>query len=315
MGRWFESSGGRFRFLEIMENEKKKELWILFVIGRASEKRFAISLSELLSVGNQGDIPSDKTLEILSQLTKKGFIKFEDYHYQASYRIIDKGEEYLTKSLRKLTSQEHLLFLNTLPSEVMQGYRIFNIENTIFYGAIGWMFFQFSIWLIRSSQIISAFLLLLVSFLCIGASIAYFSKIITMVLFRIFILLEKQIKTPKILGFFSKISKIMMRVLAHLGLFSVTFVASILKSIKYIWGRIIKNLTKIIFLILAVTGAYFATPILLAPENLNQTIYQIAWAVEAFAIIVVGLVIFKKNPEEKLNELINPTLSDNSNKA
>ncbi|MDD5651010.1 MAG: hypothetical protein PHF86_11430 [Candidatus Nanoarchaeia archaeon] len=192
---------------EKLNTEETNECWVLLILNFYSKT--GATLEEIYKEDKRKiNLDYTKILNILDKLEKEKLINKKSQQIQLIYFITSAGREKLKNNINKLNNKDFVDFINLAPPEIILSHRVYNIENSLFFGVLGYMLFQFSIWLIQFQKILSACIILFLSMFSIGCSIGYFSNTITFVIYRLFKplkeKLEKWKKITSILEFLSK---------------------------------------------------------------------------------------------------------------
>ena len=196
----------------------KNFLWVLLIINHFS-KHGGADLSEIVKADKRKvNLDMAETAKISNLLKKQKLIDFKIEGAQEIYTINSDGKKILNKNLKQLKQSEFMDFLSLAPDETIFRYRLYQIERFIFYGVIGFLLFQLSLFFIRTNHIYFALAIFFIDMLFIGLGIGFLSNILTVVLYEYFKSLEHWLKGKKSWKFFFKLfSKLDKNVLEKLS--------------------------------------------------------------------------------------------------
>lgn len=195
------------------EQLTKDELWVLLIINHFSKHNGA-SINEIIRADKRKiNLTAPEILIIIQKFKEKKLISSSIESLQEIYKMANEGKIVLKNNLNNLKPTEFIDFLSVAPDEIILNYRVYNIENSLFFGIIGIMLFQFSLFLIRSSKIFSALVIFVISLLLMGLTIGFLSNIITVVLYRYSKSLEEWIiKRKKIPEIIKRIREFLVKI-------------------------------------------------------------------------------------------------------
>ncbi|MEK6918493.1 MAG: hypothetical protein AABW73_00460 [Nanoarchaeota archaeon] len=184
-----------------MDKEKVKLLVLLLV--NYYSKRGGTNWSEIWGKTTRyPEINKHVTLSIQDLLQKDKYIAESQEDWGLMFFITEEGKKHLNKELKKLREKDYQEFLKILPIEIAYNYRLYTIENTFFYSVFSLLAFNLTLMLIKKGNIGWALIVMLVSFMFIGLSIAFFSRIVSLMFYRFFDSLSE--KYPKLKPFLQK---------------------------------------------------------------------------------------------------------------
>ena len=223
-----------------MNNVTEKELKVIcLLIIKNSSKRGGISINEVSKKINKrlyssiGDI--DKTIK---KLEKEKLIEIKESSSLANiYVISDNGKEKLKKDLNSFGLDEYgfLNFLSNVSPEIGLRYRLYSMESLIFWSAIFYALFNTTLFFFRQGgtwPVIVAFLIMIVSFLCLGVAIGSFARVSISTLERLLEPYEDKYNNLKFSKILNIIYKYHRKIVAVLGLLIAVSVLAFL-YLKY----------------------------------------------------------------------------------
>lgn len=250
----------------------KKDFVILTLIANHS---ISLTVEEIYNeVSKRFDISINELLELLNNYKNQGLIKSKIRLGNLGYFMEEKESKIFNKELRRLKQSDFLEYLDILPLEISNKYRIHSLEGTIIWAVLGWLLFSLSIYLIKSKRIILALFTLFFCFLFIGFSIGYFSRIIAIKFYRVSNYLENKINKKAY------------------------------NNINGILNFLRRHLIKITFILIAIPSFYFLIRFLFNEDNFKDSTFYLAWLIIGIIIFLFFIIFFKKEWKELIKEKI-----------
>jgi predicted transcriptional regulator len=161
----------------------KNELWTLLIVNHFSKHNGATIEDILREDKRKININIVDIVRLMESLEKKKMVS-PTGSFQNFFKITEKGKKTLNKESKRLKNSEFMDFLAIAPEEIVLGYRVHNIENTLLFGVLGWMLFRLSLFLISSNRIVSALTVFFVSVLAIGLAIGHLSNVLAIAIYN-----------------------------------------------------------------------------------------------------------------------------------
>jgi DNA-binding MarR family transcriptional regulator len=232
----------------------KNELWTLLIVNHFSKHNGATIEDILREDKRKININLVDVVRLTKSLEEGGMISRSRF-FQDFFKITEKGKETLNKESKTLKNSEFMDFLAIAPEEIVLGYRVHNIENTLLFGVLGGTIFRLSLFLISSNRIVSALTVFLVSVLAIGLAIGHLSNVLAIAIYNHSKNLKESVSHYKriprtIKKFLEVFSKIDYRVLLKIiGLVAMAIIFGIVNFLFYLrqpdsyesafWGQVI----------------------------------------------------------------------------